>query len=605
MIDVPPFDQVDEDGKLIAPGMLSYAGGDPDAVYRLARALYPMLRRDPGQMFLYRNVQMRGLLSFAKRIEKYGQCIDRAALEKYEAEVDAWVKEEEEVLFQMVPVSVRRKWLSDPKVVKELEKRGERSVPSILFGKDGFIIDTLFVPDGFKLKPCVYTPSTMKLCPPHQETDERVPSTSTKDHFPYFVNETGDAGVFVNRYIALKKARTLHSKYIINFYKYIKPANDNSGEEKIFPSYNFRTNTSRTNSQDPNGQNFPKRGDFAKGFLRLIKASAGKLLVAADMSQVELRLTAWSAMERTMLDIYRSGGDIHSATAAATLRMDIEQFMAWKRDVRLLIDIANDIPGAGAILSSMNAGKRRTFTLDDFFALQRFRAKAVNFGFIYGAMAKTFRTYAKTQYGVDYSLKEAEETRNIFFERYKLLPWHARVEEFVKEHGYVKTLHGGTRHLHSVWSTDWSVQNEAVRQAINAPIQRMGSDLGVIAIARLAAQCDPKLMRPVGFVHDQIICEVDPGYVNQCAGWLCWVMENPPLEDWFGITAPLPFIADPEFGPNLAETTELKRDQIKIEQPEWWNCDEQSAYDAFMRNEVPEWIARPEIAPPVRLRRMA
>lgn len=144
MIDVPPYDEADEHGKVTRPGMLSYAGGDPDAVYRLFRSLYPMLARDKGQMFLFKQVQMRGLLSFAKRIESFGQCIDRAALDAYEREVALWVAAEEEALFQMVPAAVRRKWLSDPAVQKDLSKRGERSIPSVLFGKDQFVREVLF-----------------------------------------------------------------------------------------------------------------------------------------------------------------------------------------------------------------------------------------------------------------------------------------------------------------------------------------------------------------------------------------------------------------------------------------------------------------------------
>lgn len=574
MIDVPPFSTFDEEGNITVYGMLEYAGGDPDAVYRLFRSLWPQLRREKGQMFLYKRVQMRGLLSFQKRIEIYGQCIDRAALEEYEREVATWVAQEEEDLFKLVPADVKRKWLTDPDVQKQLAKRGSRSIPDILYGKDAFLIDVLFNKEiGFKLKPRVFTPSTRKLPP-----DEQIPSTSTKDHLPYFVTARGKAGEFVNRYRDLKKAKTLLSKYIVNFYKYIKPANDNSSEEKIFPSFHFRTNTHRTNSQDPNGQNFPKRGgkkvDFASGFMRLIKASDGKVIIAADMSQVELRLTAWSAMEPTMLKIYREGGDIHAATAAAVMRLTPEQFALLPGDER---------------------------------KLQRFRAKAVNFGFIYGAMAETFRTYAKTQYEVDYTPTEAEETRTLYFDTYKLLPWHARVEAEVRANGFVRTLHGGVRHLPSVWSDDWSVSSEAVRQAINAPIQWMGSDFGVIAIARLAAQCDPNLMRPIGFVHDQIICEVDPGYVEQGMGWLAWVMENPPLEEWFGIRAPLPFVADPEWGMNLKDTTEAERrsdgtffwtekrgeekiihelSNLRVEKPGWWNDDEEQAYDRFKASNV-------------------
>lgn len=565
MIDVPPFDQTDVEGTIVKPGMLSYAGGDPDATYRLARALWPMLRRDPGQMFLYQYVNMRGLLSFAKRIESFGQCIDRVALDEYKREVDEWVTAEGRALFRLIPAAIRRKYLLDPKGAS--------------FTRDVFVQDILFSEGGFNLRPSVFTKSTKDL-----PMNMRIPSVSTKDHLPYFTDRKDAAGAFVRRFIDFKKAQKLLSTYIDGFYKYIRPANDNTDEEKIYPSYNFRTNTYRSNSQDPNGQNFPKRGNFAAGFLRLIKASAGKVLIACDMSQVELRLTAWSAMEREMLRIYNTGGDIHEATAATVMRMTIEEFRA--------------LPNA----------ERK---------LQRFRAKAVNFGFIYGAQWKTFQTYAKTNYGVDYTDKQAEEVRELFFAKYQLLPWHTRVEDYVREHGCVKTLHGGTRHLPAVWSDDWKIATGAVRQAINAPIQRMGSDLGIIAIARLAAQADPRLIRPVGFVHDQVVCEVDPGYVQQGMGWLSWIMENPPLNEWFGITAPLPFVADPEFGMNLYDTTEVRRDNghgvyinektnepmenVRNEMPEWWNVNEDEAYDKFLAGEIPSWLSQP-VSPRARVR---
>jgi DNA polymerase I-like protein with 3'-5' exonuclease and polymerase domains len=564
MIDVQPNDILDTEGNVVKPGMLRYAGGDPDATFRCGRALYPILAREPGQLFLYNRVQMRGLIAFGNRVEVHGQCIDREALEAYTKEVAEWVAEEEIELFKLIPAPVRHKWLFGEKATQAADGR---TVQNILYGKDDFIRDVLFHhPDGFNLTPKVFTKSTAKA----ENPADRVASVSTKDHMPYFVTvKKKKAGEWVLRYIELAKAKKLLTTYLDPFDKYIKPSNDNTEAEKIFPSYNFRTNTSRTNSQDPNGQNFPKRGKFAGGFLKLIRATPGKVLVAADLSQIELRLTAWTANEPTMLEIYRTGGDIHQATAAAVMRLTIDQFLA------------------------LDPKEQK---------LQRFRAKAVNFGFIYGAQWRTFQTYAKTNYGVDYTDKEAQETRELFFAKYSRLPaWHQEVEAFVKRHGYVPTLHGGIRHLPSVWSDDWGISTGAVRQAINAPIQRFGSDFGVIAIARLAAQADPDLMRPIGFVHDQVITEVDPGYVDQAMGWLCWVMENPPLQSWFNIQAPLPIVADPDFGPNLYEAVEVKRNEqgiylrddtkellpnVRNEMPEWWDTDEEGAWDRFIRNQV-------------------
>ncbi|MDG6077887.1 hypothetical protein E3U23_01570 [Erythrobacter litoralis] len=170
------------------------------------------------------------------------------ALVEYEREVSTWVTEEEEALFKMIPAAVRRKWLTGPEATAAT---ADRSVQDILFGKDKFIIDVLFEqpwghPDGFKLTPRVFTPSTAE----EEDLNKRVPSVSTKDHLPYFesaVAKEGTPGNFVFRLIQLKKAKKLLSTYIKGFYKYIKPSMDGSNYEKIYPSYNFRTNTFRTN----------------------------------------------------------------------------------------------------------------------------------------------------------------------------------------------------------------------------------------------------------------------------------------------------------------------------------------------------------------------
>lgn len=535
--------------------MLQYGCGDADATFRLARALYPLLASEPSQLNLYTRVKIPGLLAFLKSQETYGMTIDANALREYETEVETWVNEEVDWLKRNCPATVRRKYMANPETFK--------------FTRDVVVADILFSKEGFRLKPKVFTDSTKALPP-----DQRVPSVSTKDHLPYFSDTNDAAGEWVRRFIEYKKAEKLLSTYIRGMYKQIKP------DGKIYPKYNFRTNTLRTNSQDPNGQNFPKRGQFAKGFRKLIRASNGKLLATADLSQIELRATAVAARERNMLRIYANDGDIHAATAAAVMRVDQEQFMRWKGDVTPLIEVANNIPGSGAYLQSLSPGERRTVTVGKFYDLQRFRAKAVNFGFIYGAQWQTFQTYAKTNYGVDYSDAEAKETRENFFAMYGDLPrWHSDVERYVREHKRIISLHGQIRHLDAVDSPEWGVSTGAIRQAINAPIQGFGSDLGVIAFTRIREQIDPRIMRPIGFIHDDLITEVDPEYAMQALGWLVWVMENPPLKEWFGLELPIPVRSEPELGTSFGEMEEIKRNKIVVEKPPFWNDDEQHTRD--------------------------
>lgn len=575
MLEVPPFDQYDADGKLVKCGMLNYAGGDADAVYRLARALDTLLRADARQQNVYRRVQMPSLASFGNVMEVVGTLVDQPKLREFEGEVRTWYQQEYRNLIRMVPVAVRRKHMNAGK--------------DLAFSRDEFVRDTLFSEQGFGLKPVVYTPSTEKLCPPHHPVDARVPSASANDHMPYFIHDKR-AGEFVTRLIDFQKTNKLLTTYIgdhtkgTGFWQYIAP------NSRIYPSYKLHaTNTGRTASENPNGQNFPKRGRFAKSYSQIFVASPGFVIVGADLSQIELRIAAWMSGDQTMLEIYRSGGDIHLATAARTLRVDPALMARWKRDERILVEngVANEIPGVGEWLAGMNPGKRAEMKVKDYVAFKRFQAKAINFGFLYGMQWKGFRDYAKTDYGLDYSEQEAKDTREAFFDLFKSLQsWHDSTKAFAHEHGYVRALHGACRHLPDIYSTDNAIVAMAERQAINAPVQRFGSDLGLIAMNRFNAQADPRLFRVIGFVHDQLLMEARIGYEREGGAALKWCMETPPLEEYFGITPPLPIVSEVEIGENLGELEEIK--DIQSTRPEWWNDDEKAAWDQFIdRGPVP------------------
>lgn len=561
MIDVPP------------EVMLPYAGGDPDAVMRLARVLWEQLMRDPGQMNCYQKIQRPALMMFGQVTEKYGVRVDDHALEDFSAEVDAYIEETYNALIRQVPAAVRRKHIDWAAKNKKTERE------ALNFGRADFVKDVLFSADGFGLTPVVFTESTKDLPDPSM----RQPSVSSKDHMPYFVTHP-QAGDFVTELIEYVKAEKIASTYTgkrqegTGFWKYIDLHGD------IHPSFALhKTNTGRTASSDPNGQNFPKRGRWAKGYAKIFKARAGYRLVASDMSQIELRLIAWEANEPRMLEVYRAGGDIHASTAAIACGVPFEQFMSWKSDERLLLDCANEIPGSGAYLQSLNPGARREAKVKDFFKLQRFRAKAVNFGFVYGASAPTFRTYAKTNYGVDYTEAEARLIRERYFgpDGFSTLPtWHGTRKAQARKYGFVRALHGAMRRLPSIYSNDRGMRASAERQAVNAPIQRFGSDLCLIGATRFQAQVNPELARVVLTIHDQVVLEVREGYEEEMAAALCWCMQNPPLESWFGIRSPLPFGSDAEIGDNLGEMEE--RADIEPVKPDWWNDDEDAVMKDFM-----------------------
>lgn len=356
--------------------MLNYAGGDPDASLRLARVLLDILKPDKRQLNFYRRIQMPAILTFAQVTEQYGVRIDPEALSALALELKAYKEQENRHLIRQVPGAVKRKYMDPKKGLK--------------FTRAEFVIDTLFTEEGFGLKPVVFTESTREL----KDESKRIPSTSGKDHFPYFVNHpNAKIAEFVTRLIEYQKTDKMLSTYVgwedakdakgrslgpTGFWQYMDRTQP--GLTLIHPSFALhKTNTGRTASSNPNGQNFPKWGRWAKPYLRMFLAREGYTFAASDLSQIELRLVAWEANEPEMLRVYRSGGDIHETTAAVAMGVDEAIFRSWKRDDRLLMECANEIPGSRAYLQSLNPGARAEAKVKDYYKLSRSTAKALSF----------------------------------------------------------------------------------------------------------------------------------------------------------------------------------------------------------------------------------
>jgi hypothetical protein len=282
------------------------------------------------------------------------------------------------------------------------------------------------------------------------------------------------------------------------------------------------------NSADPNGQNFPKRGDMAKKYRRIFRAPKGWVFISLDLSQAELRIAAMMSGDENMLQVYRDGGDIHRMTAAGTMGLTLDQFLKLDKELQ---------------------------------SLKRFQAKAVNFGFLYGMWWKKFRAYAKTDYGIDFTDEEAENIRTMFFKTYpRLLTWHNTVQEYVAQTGFVRTYDGRIRHLPNVFSRDEAIAKQAMRQAINSPVQSIASDLGLMTLGRLIPYILSKgidWLKPCGFIHDAIVCLVREEHVAHGCALVKQFMENNPLEKWFSWNPSIPIIADAEVGRDLASTYEL------------------------------------------------
>lgn len=588
--------------------MLPYAGGDAEVTRVLAKRLVKIVREDEKNWRCFQSVQMPALKMF-RIMEETGLLVDKQKLRNLQDEL-----EQEEIrlydkLIAQVPDKIK---------YKHLDK-------GLKFSRPDFVKDILFSKEGLGLKPVVFTDGTRNL-----GEDERIPSISSADHLPYFdhipfvsdlidysklqhlrntyvgkdsywkanrcritkggklpkaildkknitfENNTlyvdgnvapscGGVLQFENRSYEITQVAqiedatrlTLTSEGSLWIEKKVEPTGFwqyLTDSDKLTPSYHLhRTVTGRTSSSNPNAQNFPKRGKLAKMFRKVFIAPPGYKIIGCDLSQAELRIAAWASGDRNMLSIYRNGGDIHANTAAAILEMPISEFMSWK--------------GSKEPPTGFRTGSGIS-TLGDLYNFRRFQSKAVNFGFCYGMGWKKFMGYAKTDYGIDLTEKEARKMRNTFFRLYPgLEKWHREVIDFVNKHGFVRALHGAIRRLPSIYSDDESIRKSAERQSINSPVQRFASDLGLIGLSDFFTQGYPSdKVKPLAFIHDAAYVLAREDSVNEIASNLRWCMQNQPIRELFGIKSPIPILSDVEIGDSLALLEEV---QVPALMPDW------------------------------------
>jgi len=588
--------------------MLPYACGDALATFLLSRHLVREVRSDDRQWKAFAKVQMPALRTFSM-MEHYGLRVDVEQLANLEKTLAEMETETYDKLIRKVPAEVKRKHVD-----KGLSFSRDEFVRDILFSDDGFgLTPRVFTSTTAKLAPHERVPSvSAKDHLPYFASKplvadliaykklQKMRSTyvGKASRFEYseikrlksggipkrivsameskglllmddgrVLNDNGEVvrsrprEVDVNgqveqvtNQVSLNDSETLlitADKRLImarrsdatGMWKYLR------NEEYLHPSFLLHsTVTGRTSSRDPNAQNFPKRGAMAKEFRKIFVPRDGFRFIQADLSQAELRVAAWMAREPTMLKIYREGGDIHTFTAAATLGLEVNKFSAMKGSDK---DVDPKLKRGGFDGS----------TYGEYFDFKRFQAKAINFGFLYGMGWRKFKEYCKTDYGLDLSEDDAQSFRATFFNLYpKLEVWHRTMREFVKEHGFVRSLHGALRRLPNITSDDEIIRGECERQAINSPVQRMASDLGLIAMSEFGKLCDWETVRPLAFIHDAVVIEARADKVMDVAKCIKWCMQNQPIADWFGIESPIPIVADIEVGDSLAKLEAIKVD---------------------------------------------
>ena len=256
---------------------------------------------------------------------------------------------------------------------------------------------------------------------------------------------------------ALLKFKTL-DKLITGFgEKYASHVNPVTG--RIHATFQIAgTATGRMACWNPNVQNPPK-GDFRQ----LFSAPPGRVLIVADYGQIELRVMALVAGEKTMLAAYSNGIDLHRKTAAALVGT----------------------------------------TLDKVTKNQRQLAKAVNFGLLFGQGAPGLARYAKTQYGVDMSLEDANKYRRAFFKTYPgLRRWQTRTAGLAEASHSVKTPSGRLRTFKRKRGKSYFTQ------FLNTPVQGGAAEVMLAALAVLDRKLKGLDAKLVNVVHDEVVLDV-------------------------------------------------------------------------------------------------
>ncbi len=280
---------------------------------------------------------------------------------------------------------------------------------------------------------------------------------------------------------------------------------------RIHTSYNQAgTATGRLSSLEPNLQNLPQKGEFAKPLREAFIAEEGFELVSFDFSQIELRIIASLSHDKKMIAIFKADGDIHTATAA-----------------------------------EMNGVPREKVTPE-----MRYAAKALNFGILYGMGQKGFSDAS----GID--IKKAKEFIDRYFEEFSgIARFIETTKENARKHGFVQTLLGRRRWLPDINSQNWIVRNAAERMAQNMPVQGLAADMMKLAMLGVQRELEQKGIRPsearmILQIHDELIFEVKHGILKEASRLIQSAMES-------AYELAVPLVVRVKAGPNLGALAEM------------------------------------------------
>ncbi|TDJ46068.1 MAG: DNA polymerase I [Gammaproteobacteria bacterium] len=427
----------------------AYAAEDADITLRLHQTLWPKLEETPSLQNIYWEIE-RPLINVLRKMEYLGVLVDAGMLQQQSQELAATMVTTEAAVHKLAGGPFN---LSSPKQLQE-----------ILYDRLGLPILGK-TPKG--------QPSTAESVLQDLADDYELPKV-------------------ILEYRALAKLKSTYTDKL--------PAEINSRTGRIHTSYHQAVAaTGRLSSSDPNLQNIPVRTPAGRRIRQAFIAPPGYKLLAADYSQIELRIMAHLSEDPSLLAAFAADIDIHRATAAEVFGISPDE-------------VSDD---------------------------ERRSAKAINFGLIYGMSAFGLAR----QLGIDRG--QAREYVDLYFSRYPgVKDYMDRTRERARKHGYVSTVYGRRLYLPEIDSRNHQRRQYAERSAINAPMQGTAADI----IKRAMIQVDEWLTssgadaRVIMQVHDELVFEVIEPECAEIAREVQRIMESAaslsvPLKVDFGFGA--------------------------------------------------------------------
>jgi len=400
---------------------IHYAAEDADVSFQLHQTLHPKLMEINSLAKLYTDMEAP-LLKVLQTIERNGVLIDESMLQKQSDQFAITLKELESKAYSLAGAEFN---LNSPKQLQEI------------------LYDKLSLP-------------ILKKTPKGQPSTAESVLQRLAEDFP--IVQT------ILNYRTTAKLKTTYTDKL--------PLMVNQDTGRVHTSYHQAvTATGRLSSSDPNLQNIPIRTVEGRRIRQAFIAPKGFQILAADYSQIELRIMAHNSQDPGLLDAFQAGLDIHQATAAEIFAVDLQ---------------------------SVSAEQRRS-------------AKAINFGLIYGMSAFGLTR----QLGI--TRGDAQEYIELYFARYpKVKEYMDAIRNQARESGFVETVFGRRLYLPDIDSRNYQRRQYAERSAINAPMQGTAADIIKKAMIDLeqrlvAESINAKIIMQV---HDELVLEVEDSSVG-------------------------------------------------------------------------------------------